>query len=79
MNCQVVGIEKVDYVSKKTNRPVVGLALYVTYNDNRVIGYAASREYIPQANVTDIPELGDYVKFSYNRYGSIDGYSIIKE
>lgn len=69
----VVGIEKVDYVSKKTGKRVIGIKLHLTEEkpDNQNLqGSLAESVYIP-ANVDCDVKLGQNVEIFYDKYGHV--------
>lgn len=74
MTVEVVGIQDVNYVSRKTNNPVSGTTFHVTYPKEGVEGvvcesiFVSSRSDIQVAGI----RVGDTVDLSYNRYGSVD-------
>lgn len=73
---EIIGIEKVDYVSKKTNQPVKGLALYTVerIDSKDGSGMRSERSYLSEDKAAALPEplkVGDDVTIVYNRYGSI--------
>ena len=79
---KIVGIGEVNYVSGKTGRPVHGFEFYGTYPAKKcILGEATVKEYISAAVMESqggvLPELGDEVEFTYNRYGNIVGFQIV--
>ena len=75
---KVVGIEKVDYVSKKTGKSVRGKKLHMclkTENEN-VKGYQVESAFIPEVVECNV-KVGDEVKLFYNKYGSVDAISVV--
>lgn len=68
---EVVGIEKVDYVSRKSGKNVKGVKLHMCGESDNVQGCAVSSEFVPErveCNVT----VGDKVKLFYNKFGQVD-------
>lgn len=73
---KIVGKENVDYVSKKTNQPVVGVTLHCVGMSDRVNGEAVDTIYVSSKSpmyqqCLDFP-LGTDIYVSYNRYGSVE-------
>ncbi|MCM1342667.1 MAG: hypothetical protein NC305_04025 [Lachnospiraceae bacterium] len=76
---RVLGIEKVDYVSRKTNNRVEGLNLHCVsepVSTDRMDGQQVERVFISArsaayASLSGI-RIGQDVKFLYNRYGNVD-------
>ncbi|HIQ74105.1 MAG TPA: hypothetical protein IAA51_06800 [Candidatus Cottocaccamicrobium excrementipullorum] len=71
---RILGIETVDYVSRKTGNRVQGTRLHLqdgtAYEDtmgNRVLSVYVK----PAVNTADLA-LGDDVEVLYNRFGSVD-------
>lgn len=67
---EVVGIEKVDYVSKKTGKPVRGINLHMCHNSEKVEGLAVCTEFISERNDINV-KVGDKVELLYNKYGQV--------
>ena len=77
-NITVLGIETVDYTSKKTNRPVKGTKLHCCFeNGNRVDGQSVDSFYI--SNSVELPtiKLGDEIELLFNRYGSVASINVL--
>lgn len=76
---KVVGIEKVDYMSKKTNNRVEGLNLHCIsepMQTDRLSGQQVERVFVSArsaafASLAGI-QIGQDVKFLYNRFGHVD-------
>lgn len=79
---KIIGIKKVDYVSKRTGKPVVGLSLYLTEADKDVLGLSCEEIYVSSAsNAYDdakLCALGDDVEVGYNKYKQICSLCIHK-
>ncbi len=78
---KIVGKEKVDYLSKKTNQQVSGVRLHVLQADVRVEGFAAegvfiSSKYANYDEVANLP-LGSEIIIIYNRFGSVQDIQIV--
>lgn len=73
---EVTGIKKVDYVSKKTGRPVQGFSLWLSYERKDVEGTACDEVYVSNERISDVPKLGDMVDVYYNRFGSVESVVI---
>lgn len=74
---KVLGIEVVDYVSKKTGNRIVGRNLHVCCDfgskqiERGCQGYRTESVYIKNDMCPDL-KVGDQVEFLYNRYGSVE-------
>lgn len=70
----IVGIEDVNYVSKKTGRAVSGVKLHLTYplDEDKGEGQGVVSEFC-SSNIPVVGTLavGDEVEILYNRYGGI--------
>lgn len=80
---KVVGIERVDYTSKKTNEPVLGYSIHLEDLEERVEGYAVRKEYVSDKLLPKVlgnfdPEelLGRDVVVVYNRFGSVERINV---
>lgn len=71
---KIVGIENVNYVSKKSGQPVVGMKLYLITDEakNNLVGNSTTDLFV-SAQVQGIPVLapGDKVNLSFNQYGKV--------
>ena len=69
---KIIGIENVDYVSKKTNNRVQGFKLHCSYERKNVTGASVEQYYVSNnaEGIADV-KVGDEVDFSYNRFGNI--------
>ena len=73
---KIIGKSTVNYVSKKTNQPVVGINLHCSYEDRTTEGVAVERVYI-SSRAEFYPEIqkapiGAEVEFFYNRWGNVE-------
>lgn len=77
----IVGIEKVNYTSKKTGREVVGTKLHLLHpvdeEDKNIIGQRVEDVYLSD----EIPVLGlnvgDNIDISYNKFGRVTKVEIV--
>lgn len=71
---KVVGIESINYVSRKTNRPVVGSKLYLITDDvkTNLTGHSTTEIFV-SSQVLGVPVLhvNDTVNIYFNQYGSV--------
>lgn len=71
---KIVGIESVNYVSKKTGRPVVGSKLYLITDDvkQNLVGHSTTEIFF-SAQIQGIPVLAvnDSVNIFFNQFGSV--------
>lgn len=73
---KIMGIEKVDYVSKKTNRQVKGYKLHMCYEDERTEGLAVISEFVGEEYGKDI-KVSNKVELFYNKYGQVNKVAIV--
>lgn len=69
---QIVGVENVDYVSKRDNKRKQGLKLYCTYTDDGVEGVAV-KEFYFSGSEPDVPaelKLGMVIRVFFNEWKS---------
>lgn len=79
MMYKILGIENVDYESRKTGRRVRGTNLHCVRGDkpaNMVDGDAVERLYIKQDIDCSSLQVGDNIEVYYNRFGSVDSVQI---
>lgn len=80
---KIVGIESVDYTSRKTNRRVVGFKLHTLLkeeNRTNVNGYRVNSFFVSEdvfRNYFDLP-LGSEVEVYYNQYGTPCGCTVLE-
>lgn len=69
----VVGIENVDYVSKKTGNRVFGKKLHTSEELSADKGMGVSTEVVfCSGDMADDIILGDTIRVYYNKYGSVE-------
>ncbi len=73
---KIIGKSIVNYVSKKTNEPVVGINLHCSYEDKNTEGVAVDRVYISSKAdfypaIQKAP-IGSEVEIYYNQWGKIE-------
>lgn len=77
---KVIGIEKVNYISKKTGKEVNGYNIYYSYplTKEGSEGTKADHEYI-NADLFNSKGImvGDEVEFQYNKFGSVTDIRVI--
>lgn len=79
MNYVILGIEPVDYVSKRTGQQVRGTNLHCVVDgpNSRVQGQQVERLYCKEAIDTSVLHLEDHIEVFYNRFGSVDSVHLI--
>lgn len=81
MNARVLGIQPVNYVSKKTGNPVVGVTLHCAFKDPDVQGESAESVFISDnlnvRELVDTIQPGDTIDVVYNRRGYVASVSIV--
>lgn len=80
MKYDVLGIQSVDYVSRKTGNPVKGVTLYVKYKDAQVQGEATANIFV--SDNLRIPCIADVrpqsvVDVEYSPRGYVAGLSLV--
>lgn len=80
---KIVGIQSVDYISRKTNKQVTGLTLHLSFEDARVRGMATETVFVSSQSICyeDVAALpvGSEVNVYYNRYGSVEDIRPVKK
>lgn len=78
MNMKVVGKEKVDYVSKKTGKPVVGISFHCVCDTNNELFEGMRVDTVFVSSKSPMYEqcltfpVGCEISVMYNRYGSVE-------
>lgn len=67
---QVLGIERVDYVSKKSGNQVKGAYLHLAYDSKRIDGRGVRTEFIGEELASGVA-LGDDIELLYNQYRKV--------
>lgn len=81
MKKTVLGVQKVDYISKKTGEPVRGITLHCSCKDADVIGEAVESLFVSDRldcteNLYSI-QPGQVVDVEYNRRGYVADVTVI--
>ena len=72
MIARVLGVQYLDYTSRKTGNPVKGLSLHCAYKDQQVEGEAVSKFFVSDNLGIPLKFLpGDSVNIEFNQRGSI--------
>ncbi len=75
---KVMGVESVNYVSKKTGNPVSGYRLHLSYDKKGCDGVSVESYFIRNEAFHDgVPSVGDDVNLFFNRYGSVQSVVFI--
>ena len=77
---EIIGIERLDYVSKKNGQRVRGTNLYcIDGSENRnTIGNRCEKLYCKEAVDTSDFAIGDRIEVSYNRWGNIETAALVE-
>lgn len=69
---KVLGVENVDYVSRRTGNRVIGVRLHTGTEKRGCDGVAVENFFCKPDSFTDgIPAVGDEVRLLFNRWGSV--------
>lgn len=83
MKAKVLGIQDVDYISRKTGNPVVGVMLHVCFKDSQVIGEATDNVFVSDnlglRRTLDSMNPGCFVDVVYNRRGSVADIILLED
>ena len=69
---KVIGIQNVNYTSKKTGQLVEGCQLHVSFEDSRINGLGVDKIFCGKRIPVDNVKLNDYIEVYYNKYGQVD-------
>lgn len=81
MKVKVLGIQSVDYVSRKTGNPVKGVTLHSCYKDAQVQGEAVNSIFVSDnLGIPCVAEIqpGMTIDVEYNNRGYVAGVEICK-
>lgn len=81
MKVKVLGIQSVDYVSRKTGNPVKGVMLHSSFKDAQVEGESVSSIFVSDnLNIKAVAEIrpGMLVDVEYNNRGYVCDLAICK-
>lgn len=83
MKAKVLGIQQVNYTSKKTGQPVLGTTLHCSLKDANVFGEAVDNIFISDnlglKSVIDNITVGTLVNVEYNNRGYINDLTVISQ
>ena len=83
MKAKVLGIQQVNYTSKKTGKPVVGTTLHCSMRDSDVYGVAVDSIFVSEnlglKPVIDNVTLGTLINVEYNNRGYINDVTILPD
>ena len=68
----VMGKENINYISKRTQKPVIGVKIYVTYplRGERGVGDGCDTFFVSSSLVSDVL-VGDQIEILFNKYGTV--------
>ena len=81
MRVRVLGVQSVDYVSRKTGNPVKGVTLHTAFKDAQVQGEAVSNIFVSDnLQIQCISEVkpASLVNIEYNNRGDVQDVSLCK-
>lgn len=80
---KVLGYKLVSYNRKSDNRLIQGMELYTTFESKNIVGLGVSTHWIKQDVIERsggvIPEVGDEIRFLYDRWQNVADYEILEE
>ena len=79
--CKIIGVQNVDYVSKKSGKQVKGVTLHVTYEDNSIAGLGSDNFFISD-QILDCSGIfaGDVIKIvGFNLYGNPCMFTVVSQ
>ena len=78
---KVIGYRNVNFKDEQTGKEISGISVYVTCEDDRVIGVMAEKLFLGNRILTDthyLPSVGDVISVVYNRYGKPDDIVLVE-
>lgn len=76
---KVYGIKKIDYVSKKTGKRVLGTELHCLYEDRYVEGFACEVIYVRTDLVPINLAVGSEIEVYYDKDGKVIAVNVLKD
>lgn len=77
MAFRVVGIEDINYISKKTNQQVTGKRIhYLSDIQKNGYGQKAENDYVSAEIAHDVA-VGDDIEIYYNRFGTVASIKVV--
>lgn len=75
---KVLGVETVDYVSRKTGNHVTGIRLHTGFEKRNCDGVAVEAFFCKTAAFEGgVPAVGDEIRVAYNRWGNVEEVTIL--
>lgn len=76
---KILGVETVDYVSRKTGNHVTGIRLHTAQEKRNCTGVSVESFFCKAAAFPDgvLPSVGDEIRLMFNRWGNIEEVSIL--
>ena len=77
---KVIGFSERSFTAKDTGALIVGMYIFVTYENKHTTGLACDRFFISRQRLEAcdyFPSLDDDIELLYNRYGKISGIRLI--
>ena len=74
MKCRVLGVKRLDYISKKSGQPVKGLSVHIAFKDPEVFGECVAAPFLSinlGQPLLDSINPGDLINIEYNRFGYV--------
>lgn len=79
MLIEIVGIQKVEYTSKKTGREVRGQKIFFSYPDDNIRGVGTDSVFVSgNKEIVPEPALPCTAELLYNKYGNVDTINVVK-
>lgn len=74
---EVVGFSRSQFQAQDNQQMISGYMIYLKYEDKNTTGFRFERIFLSDGKCTYVPNLGDVVNVSYNRYGKVQSVSLI--
>ena len=78
---EIVGVRRIEYVSKKTGNPVKGYEIHTEEQRKDVTGVATEKIFVGEEKAKNcgfMPEVGQEIEVAYNRFGSVQAVEVFK-
>lgn len=76
---KILGIENVNYTSKKTGRDIHAVRLHCSESARNVQGERVETLFVPQVVFDSTPvQVGDEIRPLYNRFGRVEAVEVLE-
>lgn len=74
---EVVGFSRSQFQAQDNQQTISGYMIYLKYEDKNTTGFRFERIFLSDGKCNYVPNLGDIVSISYNKYGKVQSVTLI--